>query len=89
MKTTTIFAALAMAMSIRAAAVPNHDPVALVEPTTDVLASRDDCGAGSALYTRRTNSPCGAGNNRDYCGCDQTGVVSICPAFHSSSVYVW
>ncbi|KAF4973430.1 hypothetical protein FSARC_255 [Fusarium sarcochroum] len=40
------------------------------------LDARNDCGAGGAAYTRRTNSPCGAGNGRHlYCGCDQTGVV--------------
>lgn len=39
------------------------------------LAARDDCGAGQAPYTRRTNSPCNTFDHT-YCGCDRTGVVS-------------
>ncbi|KAF4443194.1 Bubble protein [Fusarium austroafricanum] len=45
-------------------------------PADTELTRRNDCGKGGAPYTRRTNSPCGAGNGRHtYCGCDQTGIV--------------
>lgn len=45
------------------------------------LAARDDCGAGGAPDTRRTNNPCSSTNplnNPDshaYCTCDRTGFV--------------
>ncbi|KAL2819079.1 hypothetical protein BDW59DRAFT_165232 [Aspergillus cavernicola] len=41
-----------------------------------VLEARDTCGAGYSGDQRRTNSACEASNgDRDFCGCDRTGVV--------------
>ena len=52
--------------------------IAMAAPSPEgQLLERDDCGAGGAPFTRRTNSPCGASNGGHlYCGCDKSGVIS-------------
>lgn len=72
MKSTT-FAGLLVAINVAfAAVVPEAEPNAAAEAQ---LVTRDDCGAGGAPYTRRTNSPCSNPKDHSYCGCDETGIV--------------
>ncbi|KAJ5788277.1 hypothetical protein N7457_003267 [Penicillium paradoxum] len=44
--------------------------------SASTLAVRDLCGGNAGADQRRTNSPCKSGNgDRNFCGCDRTGVV--------------
>ncbi|KAJ5966884.1 hypothetical protein N7501_003132 [Penicillium viridicatum] len=44
--------------------------------SASVLETRDGCGSTYGPDQRRTNSPCQSSNgNKQYCGCDRSGVV--------------